>query len=77
MARPETLRIAHVPTSVAGTVLQGRIERRAFLGSVARYWVRTSEGEWIVDEPASDSAPRQQNVQIVLNAERLHLLPRE
>jgi ABC-type Fe3+/spermidine/putrescine transport system ATPase subunit len=76
MVRPEAMRLVTQPTSSDKPILKGHIVRRAFLGSTARYWIETREGEWIVDEAAPEHRPFSDEVTIALSIERLHLLPR-
>jgi ABC-type Fe3+/spermidine/putrescine transport system ATPase subunit len=76
MIRPEALQIVSAPMPAA-RIVPGRIQRHSFLGSMARYWVQTVHGEWIVDEPAPDGRMHVGDVQIKLSVERLHLLPQK
>ena len=75
MVRPESIKFANA--AVSGTTIPGKILRRSFLGNMARYWVQTPLGEWVVDEPTPDERARPEEVQLTFIANRLHVLPVE
>lgn len=76
VVRPEAVRLVTQPTALAGPILKGQVARRSFLGSTARYWIDTPQGQWIVDEGAPDHRPLSDEVTIALSLDRLHILPR-
>jgi ABC-type Fe3+/spermidine/putrescine transport system ATPase subunit len=75
VVRPEAIKFVSTPVQAASAGIPGRILRRAFLGNMARYWVDTPVGEWIVDEPTPDSRMRPEEVRMTFIADRLHALP--
>jgi ABC-type Fe3+/spermidine/putrescine transport system ATPase subunit len=75
VVRPETMKLVVQPSAVSGPMLRGKVQRRSFLGSTARYWIQTAVGEWIVDEAAPDARALSDDVQVTLTLDRLHLLP--
>jgi ABC-type Fe3+/spermidine/putrescine transport system ATPase subunit len=74
--RPEAIKFVSTPVQSASAGIPGRILRRAFLGNMARYWIETPVGEWIVDEPTPDSRMRPDEVRLSFIADRLHALPK-
>jgi ABC-type Fe3+/spermidine/putrescine transport system ATPase subunit len=75
VVRPEAIKFVNQPVDTTAAGIPGRILRRAFLGNMARYWIETSMGEWIVDEPTPDSRLRPDDVRLTFIADRLHALP--
>ena len=75
VVRPEAMKLVVQPAAINGPLLRGKVERRSFLGSTARYWIRTAVGICIVDEAAPDARALSDDVQIALTLDRLHLLP--
>ena len=74
--RPESLTISRTPTEFPGLHLTGEVERWAFLGQMARYWVRVGEQELIVNQPDPGSAPTFTGaVFLTLRPERVHVIP--
>jgi ABC-type Fe3+/spermidine/putrescine transport system ATPase subunit len=74
--RPEAIKFVSTPIESTSAGIPGRILRRAFLGNMARYWIETPVGEWIVDEPTPDSRMRPDEVRLSFIADRLHALPK-
>jgi ABC-type Fe3+/spermidine/putrescine transport system ATPase subunit len=74
VVRPEAIKFVTTPVETAAAGISGRILRRAFLGNMARYWIETPMGEWIVDEPTPDSRTRPDEVRLTFIADRLHAL---
>jgi len=75
VVRPEAIKFVSTPVESSSAGISGRILRRAFLGNMARYWIETPVGEWIVDEPTPDSRMRPDEVRLSFIADRLHALP--
>lgn len=75
MVRPEAIKFADA--AKPGSAIPGKIRRRSFLGNMARYWVQTSFGEWVVDEPTPEEKARPEDVYLTFVANRLHVLPAE
>ncbi|MBS0529873.1 MAG: ABC transporter ATP-binding protein [Proteobacteria bacterium] len=74
VVRPEAMKLVVQPGTFSGPLLRGKVERRSFLGSTARYWIQTAVGTCIVDEAAPDARGLSDDVQIALATDRLHLL---
>lgn len=74
MVRPEALRLSHERSDTTVSELRGPIERRSFLGSTTRYWVKTVFGEIVVDDPVSRDWAVGQQVDIKIDLERVHFL---
>ncbi len=75
VARPEAIRLVSGPFKGDAAIIPGTIQRRSFLGNMARYWIATPHGEWIIDDPAPDGRLHADDVSLSLSVERLHLLP--
>lgn len=76
VVRPEAMKLVSQPVGSHAPLLRGQVERRSFLGSTARYWIKTAFGTCIVDEAAPDARTPSDDVQICLSLDRLHLLPK-
>jgi ABC-type Fe3+/spermidine/putrescine transport system ATPase subunit len=76
VVRPEAMKLVVQPAAFNGPLLRGKVERRSFLGSTARYWIQTTVGTCIVDEAAPEARAPSDDVQISLALDRLHLLPK-
>ncbi len=74
VVRPEMVRLvpATAPEATAG--LRGRVGTTAFLGGLTRYWVSTTDREWIVDVPAPGHKALQGDVALLLPSDRIHVL---
>ncbi len=75
MVRPEAFSIVGHTSRADGPVLRGRLIRRTFLGSTARYSVETPQGVMTVDEDAFRPRELADEVTLALALDRLHLLP--
>jgi hypothetical protein len=75
MIRPEAFSIVGRAGGADSPTLRGRVVLRSFLGSMARYWIETPQGEMIVDDTAFESHPLGDEVTLAMSPERLHLLP--
>jgi ABC-type Fe3+/spermidine/putrescine transport system ATPase subunit len=76
--RPESLRLAAADPPVAheGVAFAGQVVRHTFLGHLMRYAVRAGDQEWLVDQPdPGASAPLDGAVTVLVNPERIHLIP--
>jgi ABC-type Fe3+/spermidine/putrescine transport system ATPase subunit len=74
--RPESLTIGVTPTASPGLHVTGTVERWAFLGQMARYWVRVGAHELIVNQPDPGSAPTLSgDICLTLRPERVHVIP--
>jgi ABC-type Fe3+/spermidine/putrescine transport system ATPase subunit len=76
--RPESLRLATSDEPVAheGVAFAGVVVRHTFLGHLMRYAVRAGDLEWLVDQPdPGASAPLDGAVTVLVNPERIHLIP--
>ncbi len=74
VVRPESIRFLSGSAATEGPAFPGRIERRSFLGNMARYWVRTAFGEWIVDEPLPSGEGHPEEVTLAFALDRIHVL---
>ena len=74
MVRPEAMRLSDERSDADIPELSGPIERKSFLGSTTRYWVKTAYGEIVIDDPIPRAweVGTQINIQIDLN--RVHFL---
>jgi ABC-type Fe3+/spermidine/putrescine transport system ATPase subunit len=76
VVRPETIALANPGSAPAGApALHGQVATSAFLGSVARYWVRALDMDWIVDQPSPGERVFAGEVLLLLNPDRVHVLP--
>jgi ABC-type Fe3+/spermidine/putrescine transport system ATPase subunit len=76
VVRPEAIKFVPSQAQAAASI-PGRIQRRSFLGNMARYVIETPLGEWTVDEPTPDSGMHADDVRLTFIADRLHVLPKE
>jgi putative spermidine/putrescine transport system ATP-binding protein len=74
VARPEAIRFVS-PQMPHAASIPGKIQRRSFLGNMARYVIDTPLGELTVDEPTPDSNMHADEVRLTFIADRLHVLP--
>jgi ABC-type Fe3+/spermidine/putrescine transport system ATPase subunit len=76
LVRPEAITLAALASTPAGRpALQGQVTTYAFLGSLARYWVRALGMEWIVDQPSPGEGILSGEVSLLLAPDRVHVLP--
>ena len=80
--RPESLTLHDAPPEAPGLHLAGTVVRWAFLGHLARYWVRVGgpgqadAPEFIVDQPDPGAAPTfAGDVWVTVRPARVHVIP--
>jgi ABC-type Fe3+/spermidine/putrescine transport system ATPase subunit len=76
VVRPENIALA-APGAIPAErpALRGQVTTIAFLGSLARYWVRALDMEWIVDQPSPGEEVFAGEVSLLLSPDRVHVLP--
>ncbi len=74
--RPESVAIGETPAPAPYVSIPGVVARRAFLGHIMRYWIKSGEYEWLVDQsdPGSIAHPYDGPVYLAINPDRVHVI---
>jgi ABC-type Fe3+/spermidine/putrescine transport system ATPase subunit len=74
--RPESIAIGTAPAPAPWVSVPGVVARRAFLGHIMRYWIKSGDFEWLVDQsdPGSIAHPYDGPVYLSINPDRVHVI---